>query len=90
LLYRADITTEVTNRFRWLDSPPTLQSRVRPAWDDDSRSARLVWNPKVHYRLYKSPTLSSILNHIPVQQQPHITAKMYFNVIFPSLPRPPK
>jgi len=51
-------------------------------------SLRLVWNPKVHYRVQKTPPQVPILNQI----HPVLTFSPYFfkircNIIFPSTPR---
>jgi hypothetical protein len=53
-----------------------------PSWEAHSRSASqqipsLLWNPKFHYRVHKSPPLSSILNHM---NQVHILTPCFFKV----------
>jgi hypothetical protein len=49
---------------------------------------RILWNPKVHYLVHKSPPPASILSpmnliHIPKPCFP----KIHLNVVFPSAPR---
>jgi hypothetical protein len=50
-----------------------------PSWEANSYSAsqeilRLLWNPKVHYRVQKKPTLEPILS----QMHPFHTFPLYF------------
>jgi hypothetical protein len=59
---------------------------LRP-WEVNSRSTtrefpNILWNPKAHYRVRKSPPLVPILNHInPVQTTLSCFSKTYFNII---------
>jgi hypothetical protein len=58
-----------------------------PSWEADSHSAspgirRLLWNPKVHYRVHKVPPLVPILSQIsPVHTFPPYIPKIHCNVI---------
>jgi hypothetical protein len=65
----------------------------RPSWEANRFSAsqeipRILWNPKVHYRIQKSP---------PLVQPAHASScppshflKIHFNFILPSTPGSPK
>jgi hypothetical protein len=58
-----------------------------PSWEAYSHSASqeilpLLWNPKIHYRVDKSPPLVSILGQLnPVHNFPHYLTEIHFNII---------
>jgi hypothetical protein len=44
----------------------------------------ILWNPKVHYRVYKRPALVPILSQIsPVNNTPFCLSKIDFSIIRP-------
>ena len=62
-----------------------------PSWKANSSSAtqipRILWNPKVHYRICRSPPPVPILSQIGPIHAPHSTFfKTHFTIIFPAAP----
>jgi hypothetical protein len=54
-------------------------------WAATQEFHNILWNPKVHHRVHKSPPLIPLLSHIdPVNTIKFYLSKIYLNIILPT------
>jgi len=70
----------------------TNSMHQRPSWEASVSSASqeiifILWNPKVHYRIYTSlSTLPILSKSDPIHVSPSYLLKIHFNIVFPTTP----
>jgi hypothetical protein len=58
-------------------------TELSPSWATQELPS-ISWNPKVQYRVHKSPPLVPILSHInPIHAIPSYLSKIHFNIVHP-------
>jgi hypothetical protein len=81
LVVSCDITScsFVAKQTNFMELSPSQEAT---SWASTQEIPNILWNPKVHYRVHKSPPLVSILSQInSAYATPSFLSKIYFNII---------
>jgi hypothetical protein len=74
----------------------TYSIQQRPSWEAYRSSAcqkitRILYRPKVHYRIYNSPPAVPVRSQTdPAHGSPFLFSMIHFNIILPSMPESSK
>jgi hypothetical protein len=68
---------------RWYNSMKMSHSWEATSYAAAQKLPRILWNPMVHYRVHKSPTLVRFLSQIDPHTTRSYISKIHFNIIHP-------
>ena len=86
------ISTNICTTLQWFTYLLTYSMEQSPSWEANrfvvsQEIPRILWNPKVHYRIHKCPPPVSIFSQLdPVHTPTSHFVKIHLNIILPYTP----